>query len=434
MSRSPLEQLKALSVNRSNRTPVAHSEPAIDNEKAPEIAKSDIAFERLISAISVILTQDKPLIVGASLSKKHLMKFWEWVQRDVDRDTVSAINDVLGADKAPSEREIETQLNSLIELVEPIYEAALADNERRRRLSIQLGGPEVFDSLGTCLLVFKYIAFINSGFLLARELRRNAEVETFSYALDQAQFPSQEAKKLWCLAFIRGIPKAELLANALAQKFTTKTENAIRATNLGEYLDALVIEAQKQIETIEQQTGTFRDVDLICRSIDRFHHISRSLQFNLDLPKTTPWVRHLEDLIKRAAIALNGRFNDVVKDVNKVLRPAQGTDKTHLDPNDVLQAYNGLYILTATRAARESLAVNAVVERAWRDVGQGLEVMVDRIFEHYKVVAGTDPFATAQADVAIKFCSIRFGDEYAQVLKRNKLNIEQRVNRARSQA
>lgn len=434
MSRTPLEQLKALSVNRSKSPSIARAEAVVSEQVAPEIAKSDIAFERLLKSVAVVLTQDKPLVLGASLSKKHLLKFWEWVQRDLDAEFVAEMNSALGGSAAPTEQEIEAQLNALADIVEPIRENAILDDESRRRLSIQIGGAEVFDSLSTLLLVFRYLAFINSGYLLGHELRSIADVETFSYALEQAHFPSQEVKKLWCLAFVGAIPKAEILANALAQKTPAKNENAIRATGLGEYFDALVIEAQRQIETVEQQTGTFRDVDLICRSIDRFHHICRSLQFNLDLPKTTAWVRHLEDLIKRAAIALNGRFSDVVKDVGKVLRPAQGTNKTHLDPNEVLQAYNGLYILAATRAARESLAVNAVVERAWRDVGQALEVMVDRIFEHYKMVAGTDPFATAQADVAIKFCSIRFGDEYAQVLKRNKQNIEQRVNRSRSQA
>ncbi len=106
-------------------------------------------------------------------------------------------------------------------------------------------------------------------------------------------------------------------------------------------------------------------------------------------------------------------------------KPSNGS-APHLDPADVLQAYNGLYILAATRTARESLAVNAIVDRVWRDVGKSLEAMVDRIFEHFKQSAGGDQFDHAQVDIAIKFCSIRFGAEYAAILRKNKDNIIKR--------
>ena len=429
MPRTPLEQLASLNVYRSKDEARSSESAKPRAEMTPQKPSNEVAFERLVSRLGPVLTDSVPLIENASLSRDHLHKFWDWAQRDLEPDLIAELNEMLGADNAPSEREFDNAVRNLVSTIAPLINGAQDDDELKRRLTIQIGGHDVFETVEVLLMVVNYLPFIQSGYMLASELNTAEDVETFSYALEHSQFPSDETKKFWCVGFVAGVAKIELLANAIAAHIFDKNDSSVRSTGYGEYVDAFIIEAQKQIEVIERQSGIFRDVDLICRAISRFHHVARCLQFNLDLPKSTLWVRQLEQLTSRAASALNSRFGEVVSEVNKVLRPAHGTSRTSIDPSEVLQAYNGLYILAATRAARESLALNAAVERAWREVGRALEVMVDRIFDHYKLVVGSDPFAAAQVDVAIKFCSIRFGDDYAAVLKRNKLNIEQRAMR-----
>ncbi|MCZ4271142.1 hypothetical protein [Maritalea porphyrae] len=434
MRRSPLEQLNALSASRSSdRLSTSNDHATKVDDDAVAAVHKDMAIERISSELGPIILDGQPEMFGAGIRRSALDHFWEWAQRDLDQTEISKINDVLGGQSQPDEREIERSLSKIVDIVSPIFAQNVADSEQKRRLTIQVGGVEVFDAIPTILLAFSYISYIGTGANLGRELSENEEPEAFIYALEHIDFPSNDIKSLWCQTFATGVLRPDLLAAAIAKLSYASTEEAIKKSGYGEYVDALITNAQQQIEMIEKQTGIFRDIDLTCKAIDRFHHIARGLQFHLDLSKSSKWNISLERLVKRGANALSGKFVDVLRDVKKVLGPApRGATSIMLDPADVLQAYNGLYIMAATRSARESLAVNAVVERGWKDVGTALEAMVDRIFEHFKHSTGSDAYDNAQMDIVIKFCSIRFGVEYAAILRRNRDNILRRAGGMRA--
>lgn len=427
MRRSPLEQLDALSGRRTAEKPAAEPVAKKTDEDAIAAVHKDMAIERISNELAVLIVEGKPEIFGASISRKALEHFWEWAQRDLDVEQIAEINKTIGGQHQPDERELEIALNRIVELVTPLLEKSDNDTELKRRLTIQMGGLDVFEAVPTILLAFSYVGYIKSGLDLGQELNSQEDNEALGYALEHMEFPSNDIKSLWCQSFASKLLRADGLAATISKLSFATTEDAIKKSGFAEFVDALITNAQQQIEIIENQSGMFRDIDLTCRAIDRFHQIARGLQFHLDLAKTSKWNVALERLIKRGADSLNGKFSDILVDVNKVLRPKPSNgSEPHLDPADVLQAYNGLYILAATRTARESLAVNAIVDRVWRDVGKSLEAMVDRIFEHFKQSAGGDQFDHAQVDIAIKFCSIRFGAEYAAILRKNKDNIIKR--------
>jgi len=432
MRQSLIEQLDGLSSNRSAKTnPKTKTEDSASKVEAEaiEIVRGDLAIERIASELELVLVSGQPIVPFAAISRHSLQKFWEWAQRDLDQTIISEISETLGANKRPSDRTMELSLKKLIDVVQPLFQSAAKDEDFGRRLSIQMGGREVYETIPTILMAFSYVGYIKSGLALGRELSADGSLEAIEYALGQTEFPSLSIKKLWCLSFVGGMAKPELLAEAIAKLGSRKNELILRKAGFGEYLDALLIDSQKRIEIIEEQSGIFRDVDLMCKSIDRFHHLARGMSFQFEMGKNAEWHLQLEALIKRGASALNSRFEDIVPRVNAVLRPAKPGKATQIDPSEVLVAFNCLYILAATRAARESLAVNAIVDKAWKDIGGALEVVVDQVFDHYKLVAGNDQSATVQAEVAIKFCTIRFGAEYAAILKRNKVNIEKRAKK-----
>lgn len=434
MRRSPLDQLNALSESRSISQSSADEKTTVfSDDDAVAAVHKDMAIERISSELALVLVDGEPEILGSAIRRSVLDHFWEWVQRDLESAEISEINNVLGGQKQPDERELEVSLSRIVDLVSPLVSQCADDSEKRRRLTIQVGGPEVFDAIPTILVAFSYVSYIVTGKNLGRELSAIEEPEAFTYALEHIDFPANDVKGLWCQTFVSGIERADLMAAAIAKLSYALTEEAIRKSGFGEYVDALLTNAQQQIEVIETQTGIFRDIDLTCRAIDRFHQIARGLHFHLDLSKSSRWNLTLERLVKRGANALSGKFSDVLHDVKKVLGPApKGGGSKMLDPADILQAYNGLYIMAATRSARESLAVNAVVERGWKDIGTALEAMVDRIFEHFKHSAGSDSLDNAQVDIVIKFCAIRFGSEYAAILRRNKDNIIRRAGGVRA--
>jgi len=430
MRGSPLEQLGALSSSRGVAAGTTDNKPQVrPDDEAIFAVQKDMAIERISAELSLLLLDGEPEVFGAGIRRFALDHFWEWIQRDLDQNAIAEINKSLGGQDQPTEREVELTLGKIIDIVTPIIQSCFRDDELRRRLTIQMGGPAVFETVPVILSAFGYVGYIKSGVRFGRELSGHEDPDALKYALEHIEFPSNDVKGLWCQSFTSGVSRTDILAATIAKLSYASTSEAITKSGFAEFVDALLINAQQQIEIIENQSGIFKDIDLTCRAIDRFHQIARGLQFHLELSKSSKWNYSLERLVKRGANSLSGKFSDILRDVKKVLGPAQnGKAAGRLDPADVLHAYNGLYILAATRSARESLAVNAVVDRVWKDVGISLEAMVDPIFEHFKLSAGSDALDSAQVDIAIKFCSIRFGEDYAAILSRNKANILRRAS------
>jgi hypothetical protein len=205
-----------------------------------------------------------------------------------------------------------------------------------------------------------------------------------------------------------------------------ETEQTVRKSGYGPYGDAMVVNLQQLVDTIEEQAGLFSDIDLMCRAIDRFHRIARVLHYYLDLGKSSQWNHCIEILTGRVSKVLEKRLSEVVPNVTNVLRTPAQKAQILFTTDHVLQAYNSVYLLDAARNAKESLAVNTVVERTWNELGKSLEILLERALEDQKAAPFGDSLAIAKVDIAIKLCSIRFGAEYAQIMSKNKENIERR--------
>ena len=96
-----------------------------------------------------------------------------------------------------------------------------------------------------------------------------------------------------------------------------------------------------------------------------------------------------------------------------------------IDNDRLLGAINGVYLLSAVRDSRDSLALNAVFDQAWSQTGQALELHVQRNLELLRQNPA-DPMTAARLDAAIKMAEIRFNADYAETLKRARATAERR--------
>src|SRR5690606_38953916 len=92
------------------------------------------------------------------------------------------------------------------------------------------------------------------------------------------------------------------------------------------------------------------------------------------------WSVQQTSLVKAISERIEPRLREVASDVNRALRRSrEATDR--LDPDLVLAALNGMFVLATVRACRDSLGVNAVFDQAWMQVGQSLEMHIERLLE-----------------------------------------------------
>lgn len=116
------------------------------------------------------------------------------------------------------------------------------------------------------------------------------------------------------------------------------------------------------------------------------------------------------------------RLRDVAGNLNIALRRGrEGSDR--LDSDMLLVALHGVYVLAAVRAARDSLGVNATLDQAWQQVGQTLEIHIDRNLEVLRANPA-DGVTSARLDAAITMAEQRFNAEYAAALRRSKESAE----------
>ena len=71
-------------------------------------------------------------------------------------------------------------------------------------------------------------------------------------------------------------------ATAAIRIANSALEPALIRWGFGPMLDAMLAHAQNQIPALSQ-VGTFSDMDLVCRSVDRFHRLMRAVTGYVEL-------------------------------------------------------------------------------------------------------------------------------------------------------
>jgi hypothetical protein len=181
-------------------------------------------------------------------------------------------------------------------------------------------------------------------------------------------------------------------------------------------INAILAHAQNQIPPLNQ-VGTFGDMDLICRSVDRFHRLLRAVTGYVELDRGSSWSMIAAQLTRAVSERIDPKLRDVAPDLNLALRRRDGADR--VDGDQILSAMNGMYLLATVRDSRDSLAVNALFDQVWAQTGQALEIHIERNLEHLRRNPG-DPVTHARLDAALKMAEIRFNQEYAETMRRAK--------------
>lgn len=402
-----------------------HLSPISGNITHESVAKHGV-LGAVFDLLEPVMMRSSPLIFATAIEKKHLEKFWVWLERDGAPKLIEGLKAKVLEEPKKVERLVASAFKQLVAPLERQYQAALESTEVQRRMSIQLGGFDVYEAFPLILTAIKHYDQLRAAKELASHMKQYETEEEFSDLVEVIELPTGPAQKLWCTALVYNMAWPGKFMMGVLDHCYGETEQTVRKSGYGPYGDAMVVNLQQLVDTIEEQAGLFSDIDLMCRAIDRFHRIARVLHYYLDLGKSSQWNHCIEILTGRVSKVLEKRLSEVVPNVTNVLRTPAQKAQILFTTDHVLQAYNSVYLLDAARNAKESLAVNTVVERTWNELGKSLEILLERALEDQKAAPFGDSLAIAKVDIAIKLCSIRFGAEYAQIMSKNKENIERR--------
>ncbi|MEQ8444494.1 MAG: hypothetical protein RIB57_01270 [Pelagibacterium sp.] len=386
---------------------------------------ADSGKAAFLEALAGVLV-DPPVHHGfaGAIERETAGKIWTWMARDIAGDEAARLADAVdsGADAAAA---FDLLLPEILERLKANAAAEKDDRELERRNSIQMGGEEARQRLAPVIMAMRRRPLLVQAGKFGVAVGSISDEAALVTALQSISITNPLTRALWMQAMVGHMANPSRVMAAAVAIAGGNTETRITNAGYGALVEAVLSHAQSQIGRLASQPNLFSDIDFSCKAIDRFHRLMRSINYNLEIERRSLWGTIMTDLTARLSERLERPMKEITINVTQALRrPRDGNDK--VDPDQVLAALNGLYLLIAVRKSRDSLAVNALLDQAWADTGQAVEVLVGRALDMYRAQPA-DPAARERLDAGIKMAEIRFNPEYADILRRARDGAERRT-------
>ena len=355
-----------------------------------------------------------------AIARSDAAAAWIWVYRDLAADLIDPDADEKKPETAAA---LEALMPELLGRARKALAEAAKSAHAERQLTTQLGRSSAYRRLPTVLNALKFRALLDKAQTFGRAANGLAEDATLAPALQSMPLGDQALTALLMQVTVGQVAYPQRLMIAAIRIAGSDSENAVVRAGLGPLGDALLAHAQNQLHLLDQR-GPFADYDLTCRALDRFNRLHKALNGYVELNRNGRWATVSAALTKSASQRVEPKLRGIVMDVNKALRRhVEGADR--LDSDQLLHALNGVYLLATVRDARDSLAVNALFDPIWNQVGQALEINIERNLDQLRENPA-DRIVAERLDCAIKMAELRFNPEYAEVLRRAKETAERR--------
>ncbi|AVF02484.1 hypothetical protein C4375_01250 [Devosia sp. I507] len=359
--------------------------------------------------------------LGSSVSVEAARGAWVWVVRDLCSDLISADGVANGnfaaTDLEPLMPEVLARMKAALEKID-------GDTEAMRRLRAQSGRENFRDEASVVMAALRARALLPKAQGFGRAINTMSDEAALGVALQSMPLQDPKLAGLMFHTAIGQVANPTRLVTAVIKLSGNASEQAIARNGFGPLIEAILGQAQNQLKNL-QLGGPFADIDMACRSLDRFHRLVRSLTGYIEFARGSRSTQMLSTITKMVSDRVEPRLKEVVTDLNQAMRrPREGTDR--IDNDRLLGAINGVYLLSAVRDCRDSLALNAVFDQAWSQTGQALELHIQRNLDLLRQDPD-DAVTGERLNAAIKMAEIRFNPEYADTLKRARAAAERRA-------
>jgi hypothetical protein len=375
-------------------------------------------FLGLIDAVVV----DSPTQFGfdGAITTDEASAAWGWVARDLAPDLIDV---TVAEESAEHIAALEALMPDLLARARKALVDAQTDHEAARRIKMSLGGEDAWERLPAVINALRCRGLLEKAQSFGRASNAMGDEASLALALQSMPLQDGTVAGLLMMAAVGQVAAPSRLITAAIRIANSAEEPALVRAGFGPLVDACLAHAQNQIPALSQ-TGTFGDMDLVCRSVDRFHRLLRAVTGYVEMPRNSRWAMIAAALTKAASERIEPKLRNVAPDLNVALRRREGTDR--VDGDQILLALNGIYLLATVRDSRDSLAVNAVFDQAWAQTGQALEIHIERNLETLRRNPA-DKGSSVRLDAALKMAEVRFNQEYAETMRRAKDVAERRA-------
>lgn len=405
--------MAASSVLSTSQNSVGADERGLDGDDTRQIIDQPAKIIQKLLGPVLLAGPDLVFVKGA-IRPKQALAVWTWLIRDIDPQLSNYAAMALGPNAPVGTDEKFAAL--LGELIGSQIKAASASSEANRRLSVQLGGEEVLNTLPSLEVALKNFKLIQQTLHFSKALASISDQGALGLAL--GSLPSKNADVTQCMAIacVGHMQAPQQLVTGLIGISGGTEPTKIRKAGMGAFVDAILGHAQNEIGIFAEKLVGFADIDLACQVLGRYHRLMRSLHPILEEDRREIWYLGMARLTSNMSDRMRPLIVGVDAEVRRSLRPPRvGPDV--VDQEELLRALNNLYLLLSARDSRDTLALNAVIETAWTDTGQTLEILMERMLDQMR----TQPYNNLLRDRfnhGVKMCEVRFSKDYSEVMAR----------------
>ncbi|WDR06386.1 hypothetical protein PSQ90_02650 [Devosia rhodophyticola] len=369
---------------------------------------------------AVIVEDPVEFAFSGSISHQRAEAIWTWVVRDLCSDIID--HDRVSSDSYEMS-ELELLMPRILARMKESVARAKSGIEAERRLIAQLGGENGYERLPVVMTALRCRGLLAKAQAFGRATNDMADETALGAALQSMPLQDVPVASLLLHAAVGQVANPSRLIKSVVRVLGSGKEAVVERSGFAPLIDALLAHAQNQLYLL-QPTGTFADIDLACRGLDRFHRLIRAVAGFVELSRKSRWGMMVGGMTKQVSERLEPRLKQILPDINQTLRKGrEGADR--LDDDHLLVALNGIYLLAAIRDCRDSLALNALLDQAWNQTGETLELHLNRNLEALRL--NPDDLITARRlEVGIKMAEVRFNRDYADTLRRARLGAERR--------
>ena len=171
------------------------------------------------------------------------------------------------------------------------------------------------------------------------------------------------------------------------------------------------------------------------------HDAVRGLRTELDLRHDSNWGKQLASIRADISNTLQSEIDSVPGRVRRILRQRADKDiasAARIDLAEVEEVVSLIDFVAVCRTYASELAINEVTLRTYSDLQQYVEKATEALVQSLRGGdAKVRAYRQMQAEAAVRFCEVLFGQEYASLMKRaveNALAAERSSERKQSRA
>ncbi|MDO8981384.1 MAG: hypothetical protein Q7V17_19370 [Afipia sp.] len=385
--------------------------------------RTDDPMRRVFRPLEPFLVENVAHIRPGQIRRSSLAPIWMWLGREGNPDAVQAFEAALAQGSTPdinaAVRAMQIAASDAIANVT----GALSSGERQRTLG-RLGAPSVVEDIapiGAVLAASDVLDKLSAKLPGQIRVFADSHVASSMAALNQPALQTPQVLPFAVSLVMQRLAAPWQIVRLGIMVAASDDEIRVASTPFGATVTMAIHDLSRVASELRNdiKRGQFADTS---NHLKTLHDGVRGLRTELDIRSDSAWGRQLAAIRAEISNSLQSEIDGVPGRVRRLLR--QGPDKdvtaaNRIDPVDVEETAALIDFVAVCRNYASELAINEVSLRAHTElqhyVEKATETLVESLRTHDQKVRA---FRMMQMKVAIRFCEVMYGPDYASLMSK----------------